>query len=234
MGLKTKLRLLIRGLRYRHMLGYDRVDGWLHCNEAAKLFDLARGVTDDSPVVVEIGSFLGKSTIVLGKGLMGKNSPKLYCIDPFDFRMEESWMPNYSRMGGKSTTDPSEIFLHNLEINGVRGLVDFKQAFSHDVAKGFEQAIDLLFIDGDHSYDAVKRDIEDWAPMLKPDGFIAFHDVDRSAFPGTRRAIDEFLTGNPNWVPCGKYRSLLVVRKSAGLQWMGRSRPVSGEHSAAG
>jgi predicted O-methyltransferase YrrM len=39
------------------------------------------------------------------------------------------------------------------------------------------QGLDFLFIDGDHSYDGVRRDFDDYAPLVRPDGLIAMHDV---------------------------------------------------------
>jgi predicted O-methyltransferase YrrM len=41
-----------------------------------------------------------------------------------------------------------------------------------------DRGIDFLFIDGDHSYDGVKRDFEMYSPLVKPTGLIAFHDID--------------------------------------------------------
>ena len=39
------------------------------------------------------------------------------------------------------------------------------------------RSVDFLFIDGDHSYDGVKRDLADYAPLVRPGGIIAFHDI---------------------------------------------------------
>lgn len=56
------------------------------------------------------------------------------------------------------------------------------QADSHDPrtvqqVDGFRGSVDLLFIDGDHSYDGVRADFENYAPLVKPGGLIAFHDI---------------------------------------------------------
>jgi predicted O-methyltransferase YrrM len=37
--------------------------------------------------------------------------------------------------------------------------------------------LDILFIDGDHTYSGVKRDFELWSPLVRPGGFVVFHDI---------------------------------------------------------
>lgn len=54
-----------------------------------------------------------------------------------------------------------------------------------------KRKINLLFIDGDHSYEGCKRDIEAWTPLTADDGIILFHDYDPSS-PGVIRAVDAF------------------------------------------
>jgi predicted O-methyltransferase YrrM len=46
-----------------------------------------------------------------------------------------------------------------------------------EVKRIFPSPIDFLFIDGDHSYEGVKRDFETYSPMVRPGGLIAFHDI---------------------------------------------------------
>lgn len=61
--------------------------------------------------------------------------------------------------------------------------VTFLQMNSHlpetlEVVKNiFQGPIDFLFIDGDHSYAGVKADYEDYSPLVRPGGFVGFHDV---------------------------------------------------------
>lgn len=43
-----------------------------------------------------------------------------------------------------------------------------------------DQRLDLLFIDGDHTYEGVKKDFEDYGPLVRPGGLIAFHDIVRN------------------------------------------------------
>lgn len=52
----------------------------------------------------------------------------------------------------------------------------FIKDFSYNVAKNWNKPFDFIFIDGDHEYEAVKQDFEDWFKLISPGGFIAFHD----------------------------------------------------------
>lgn len=57
--------------------------------------------------------------------------------------------------------------------------------------------LDLVFIDAEHTYDAVKLDIKTWCLKLKKSGILAGHDYDHPNFSGVKKAVDEFL-GNIN------------------------------------
>lgn len=61
-----------------------------------------------------------------------------------------------------------------------------------------EPNIDVLFIDGDHSYEGVKRDIENWAPFVKSGGKIVFHDCDETS-PGVVKAFDELIINSDQY-----------------------------------
>jgi len=54
-----------------------------------------------------------------------------------------------------------------------------------------DRPVDFLFIDGDHSYDGVKRDYELWSPLVRRGGLIAFHDVKPDAPHGVPRFWSE-------------------------------------------
>jgi hypothetical protein len=73
----------------------ERVPGWLTGAEARQLFELARGVAlAGTPTAVEIGSWQGKSSIMIAGGLSANPDARLYCIDPFG--IDES--PEYQRL----------------------------------------------------------------------------------------------------------------------------------------
>lgn len=68
----------------------------------------------------------------------------------------------------------------------------FMQRDSTTLPEGWDKEIDVLFIDGDHSYEGCKGDIDAWAPFVKDKGVILFHDADEGG-PGVLRAITEYI-----------------------------------------
>ncbi len=73
---------------------------------------------------------------------------------------------------------------------------EFTQSDSVEASKAWEDgSIDLIFIDGDHSYEGCMRDIQAWMPKLKADGVMLFHDCDESS-PGVLWATAEYYYRN--------------------------------------
>ena len=75
-------------------------------------------------------------------------------------------------------------------------------------AREFPDAhFDFVFIDADHSYEAVTADIDAWRPKLKAGGLLCGHDYGHPRFPGVKRAVDEqFIPSTGDdcvwWVRC--------------------------------
>ncbi|MBK8095716.1 MAG: class I SAM-dependent methyltransferase [Planctomycetes bacterium] len=211
--LGTRARLLLRGLRYAPLLPYASIDGWLSVDEAIALFELARRLPDERPVVVEIGSWQGKSSVVLAKGLVGKNGARLHCIDPFDGSATDTSASEYASRAAATSRQLHEVFTANLATAGVQQLVTAHTGRSHDFAPAFTTPIDLLFLDGDHAYDAVARDVRDWAPKVRPGGFLAMHDVQHPVQDGPRRVVAELLAQDPFWTDIRTVDTMWIARK---------------------
>lgn len=69
----------------------------------------------------------------------------------------------------------------------------FMQGDSKKLPKGWDTQIDVLFIDGDHSYKGCLADINTWSPFVKDGGIIFFHDADEGGV-GVLQAILEYIT----------------------------------------
>jgi hypothetical protein len=161
------------------------VDGWLFDGEARLLFELAR-TADPSGVIVEIGSWKGKSTICLAKGSETGSRLKIYAIDPH-IGSEE-----HQAAGQVWTFDE---FQANIRKAGVQDSVTPLVKMSIDVARDFDKPVSLVFIDGAHDYESVKADFEAWFPKVIEGGIVAFHDT--TGWEGPRRVVRAALFRNP-------------------------------------
>ncbi|MBW8005269.1 MAG: class I SAM-dependent methyltransferase, partial [candidate division NC10 bacterium] len=145
----------------------DEVHGWLTHSEGQLLFRLAKACTGRG-VIVEIGSWKGKSTIWLAKGSRSGNKVKIHAIDP------HTGSPEEAKSYGKVLT--FEEFTANVKNAGVDDTVIPIIKTSSEAAQEFREPIELIFIDGDHQYDMVKLDFELWFPKVIDGGIMAFHD----------------------------------------------------------
>jgi predicted O-methyltransferase YrrM len=213
--LGTKAKLLLRGLRYAPLLPYASIDGWLTVDEAVALFELARALPDERPVVVEVGSWQGKSSLCLARGLAGKREPRLCCIDPFDASGDAASADAYGARAQRLDDGLRAAFEQNLRDAGVRELVDVLQGRSHEHALAWQREVDLVFLDGDHTWESVRQDVLDWAPKVRAGGFLALHDVVHPVHEGPRRAVDELLRTDRSWVDARCVDSMFVVRKAS-------------------
>lgn len=162
------------------------ISGWLTHREAAFLYEAARAVPRGGKIV-EIGSFLGRSTVCLAHGSRAGNSAQIVAVDP------HIGSPKHAHL--LQCTDTWPHFLANLAQAGVADLVHAVHATSRDAAPGVPGPVDFLFVDGSHDLDDVRTDIECWLPKLRPGGVIAFHDSWHMG--GVRGATSELLRRRP-------------------------------------
>ncbi|MBX2962026.1 MAG: class I SAM-dependent methyltransferase [Cyclobacteriaceae bacterium] len=150
---------------------FSQIDGWLTRVEAVGLFHTASKLPDNA-IVVEIGTWKGKSTYCIAKGL---HKGKIFCIDPFDASGEKESAETYQQRKGVS---PLLVqFEQRMKELGVHEYITPMKGFSQDFVGKFP-VINFLFIDGDHSIEGCDFDFMNYAPYLKKGGFIAFHDYD--------------------------------------------------------
>lgn len=214
--LTTRAKLLLRGLRYARLWPYISVDGWLTVDEAIALYELARSLPHERPRAVEIGCWQGKSSICLARGLQGKFEPRLYCIDPFDASGDTASADTYQDAAQALGGTLRRQFEQNVAAAGVRDVVAVAPGFSHERAPEFHEPIDLLFVDGDHSEAAVRRDVADWAPKVRPGGYLVLHDVVHPVHQGPAAVVRDQLRGDPRWVEQRYVDSMFIARRAAG------------------
>jgi len=131
----------------------------------------------EGAVYVEVGCFLGRSTVALAK-LIAATGRKiaLHAVDLFE--LPATAEPGMLELipGGSRVLLPH--FKANLKAHGVTKLVKVVQKPSTVAALDYAEAsLDVVFLDADHSYAALRADIAAWWPKLKPGGVMAGHDI---------------------------------------------------------
>lgn len=141
-------------------------------------------------VIVEVGSFVGISSMAISKGVKEFCPGSLfYCVDIFS----PEWYKKCSGISKYAFEDIERIFDKNMRKNPH---VKIKK-LSIEAAKDFkDESIDFIFIDADHRYEPVCADIQAWLPKLKKDCIMCGHDYSKK-FPGLMKAVDEIF-GKPN------------------------------------
>lgn len=178
------------------------IDGWLGYKEAVYLYEAARSIDRQDPTVVEIGTWLGRSAVVLGKALQDRQHARVICIDPFNADGDRGSRRVYERIQRSIPQTLEEACWHNIRKNGVDGVVHLIKGYSHDIVSSWTQPIDLLFIDGNHEYPAVRRDFDDWARFLVSGGLLVMDDASpasRKVHKGPNQVVRESVTGHPDW-----------------------------------
>lgn len=144
-------------------------------NERRRLYQLA----NDRDYILEIGSYIGASACCFGAALKKAGSEKIICVD--------TWNNDAMTEGNRDTWQEFQNNTVNYKdrIIAIRG---YSTAVVDEVA-AHVKSLDLLFIDGDHSYKGVKADWEAYKRFLSPGSIAVFHDSGWAV--GVKRVIEE-------------------------------------------
>ena len=167
------------------------VEGFLSEDEAVYLMRLAAHGRGDG-AIVEIGSYHGRSTAMLAHGSRAAGREKIVAVDP--------------HLGG--AVGP---FHETLARGGLADHVTPLIASSDDAAAAWHGPVRLLWIDGSHAHDQVRRDFRNWAPFVVDGGIVAFHDT--YEYEGVRRVIDDEVVPSPDLVLIGLVDTIAAFRR---------------------
>ncbi len=149
-----------------------------------KALTLARRIEVRS--IVEVGVYAGHSSEFF-RLLFPKAT--LYLVDPWKatknyLKKEAGPMSQDTQAYTKAYERVREMFKDDPEAHILR-------MTSQRASKQIPDGIDLVFIDANHSYSYVKRDIRLWLPKVRPGGILSGHDYNPDKFQGVVRAVDE-------------------------------------------
>ncbi|MCM8539747.1 MAG: class I SAM-dependent methyltransferase [Lentisphaeraceae bacterium] len=182
--------------------------GWFTALEAGQLYRSVRSINNDAPVIVELGSCFGLSSMIIARALEEKQEAKIYCVDAWEG--DGSSVFEATRDFVKRRADEGEgffdIFKKNMLKSGFFDRITPVQGYTTDVVKNWQEEADIIFVDADHSYEGVRKDVRDWKDFVKVGGHLLMHDVDlveagseKDSGPGL--VVKEFLTQGSNYAP---------------------------------
>jgi len=191
----------------RELEDIHRIPGLLTEAEVKCLFQLGQ-FDGCQGVIVEIGSWKGKSTAALARGASRAHDEKVYAIDPHSVLPEEGYFE-----------DTKTEFLTNIRAAGVDDRVVPMIMTSEAAAQGWRKPVRLLWIDGDHRYESVKLDFLLWEPHLVEGGILAMHDTIRK--PGPKRVLWEHVFRS------GRFQEIAIVDNITAVRKVRRASPAA-------
>lgn len=209
------------------------IPGWVQEREAVALIEASYNLPSD-PVIVEVGSFVGKSAVLLAGARKLRGSGIVHCIDPFDASGDSFSVPFYLRVAKRRSIRLDQWFAENMKRTGISSWVQAYKSTGQEIGKTWTTPIDLLYLDGDQTPEGARETYELFVPHLKPGGVIAIHNTaERSYDPGhdgSYRLVKETIR-EPEYTDIYRIDMMTFARKvkqheSASLQMAGEGQAL--------
>ncbi len=181
------------------------VEGWMTPGQARRLWTCSRTVRPGG-LIVEIGSFRGRSMIVLASA--AEPGVELVAIDP---HAGNDRGPQEFEGFQDDAAEDHDVFNANLEKAGVADRVRHVRKFSGEALTDVTDDIDLLYIDGAHRFGPALDDIKRWSAKIKPGGDLLIHDSFSSI--GVTGALAVSLFFGPEFRYLGRSESMTHYRR---------------------
>ena len=168
-----------------------KLDGLISREVGELLYDEA-GRVQNGNAIVELGSYKGKSTAYLAAGSLDSWEAPVFAVDAWSEEVS-AWR---NRVLERLPSATFREFSRQLEAAGVRKHVTPIHSMTTvaadfwDVTYAETLPVGLLYIDGDHHYDAVLADYRAWHLYLTEDATIIFDDYDTDNNPGVLAAVN--------------------------------------------
>lgn len=165
-----------------------------HAEQTALLYTLSKRAGERGGVVEVGGNANGVSSLALAAGQKVRGGAKIYSIEPAS-------SAEYARVIAEA---------------GLADWVDRIVQPYHVAAAAWGKPIELLFIDGNHSYFAVKKDIRLWTKHVVEEGMVLVHDYGQDAYEATSVAVRKFLLADTaRWrvISDREFGSMLILQR---------------------
>ena len=183
----------------------DKIQGWTSYREGFFLYEMAKKSAGKG-VIVEIGSWKGKSTVCLGLGALAGKKTEIYAVDP------HTGSPDHLAQHPGEKIWTFKEFKENMKNAGLENAVSPVIKTSDEAVKNWEKPIELLYLDVNyHDYELSKKDFTEWSKFVTEGGTIAIHntypDIQAIIFenqplygwPAPRKVLREFVFGSKNF-----------------------------------
>ncbi len=184
----------------------QEIEGWLSDQEAELLLSITvkACATFRNAHIVEVGSFHGKATVLLGKVAQSVSGEiRVFAVDPHDGILGASGK-------GLCVFAPSlERFNLNISNHGLSNTIISIVSRSADTK--LYESVSLLLIDGLHDYINVNEDFRRFSPLVVLNGYVAFHDY-ADYYPDVQAFVNQLLL-NGHYKEIGLADSLIILQK---------------------
>jgi hypothetical protein len=180
---------------------FRSLEGMTSLRELERLYTLARDV--GSGCIVEVGSYRGRSTVALALGSFDGHGVPVFAVEP-----HESFSGVF---GGEFGPEDRAAFFETMLATGAWEVVRLVNLSSEVVAPGWSHEVELLWLDGDHAYEAVSRDLRSWEPHLSDRCVLALDDT--VADSGPARVVAE-LVASGLWRVDETVERMTVLRRA--------------------
>ena len=155
-------------MKHKHF--YDKITGWF---DFEAIYDMAVSEAQDGDTFIETGTANGKSVVYLAVEAL--NSGKDITIVTID-----------------NTQTPSQVDYVLKQTAGLDNVKYINKDSMVVVNSIANESCRMVFLDADHEYDFVSRELEAWYPKVISGGIFAGHDYD-NGYPGVPDAVHEFV-----------------------------------------
>ena len=158
---------------------FSEIKGFLEQEEGIALYEACKNSFQNGKCV-EVGSYCGKSSCYIGFACK-KVGSKLFSIDHHKGSEEQQFGEEYFDEEiydfSRKQVNTLPMFLANIKKFNLEDHIEPLIMTSIDASYHVPDDLDMIFIDGSHTFESAQNDYYHWKPKLRPGGILAIHDI---------------------------------------------------------